>query len=114
MYDERPRRKQERVRLCGEVRLILDTPDGLLTTGGQIIDLSEGGCALRVHRHIEGQLFGRVHVEVAGKALGIPVITRWTRSDSRGWTVGCQFDQPTPEKQRAIRVLLYERRRLTA
>lgn len=114
MQPERPRRQQKRVQLGGSVRLLIDTPHGLLTTTGQIIDLSEGGCAIRIHRPVEANLAGRVNVEIAGKALGLPVLTRWTCADSRGWTVGCQFDRPTPEKQRAIRMLILERRRLTA
>jgi len=113
MQDERPRRKQKRIQLGGRVRLLIDTPNGLITTDGQIIDLSEGGCAIRIHRPVEANLAGRINVEVAGKALGLSVLTRWARADSRGWTVGCQFDRPTPEKQHAIRVLLLERRRIT-
>jgi hypothetical protein len=111
--DERPRRQQQRIRLGGEVRLLIDTSDGVITASGQIIDLSEGGCALRVHRRVESQVVGRIHVTVAGKALWLPMVTRWARSDARGWTVGCQFDRPTPEKQGAIRALLLERRRVT-
>jgi PilZ domain len=113
MDDERPRRLQKRIQLGGDVRLILDTPAGLITTAGQIIDLSEGGCALRVHLPVDAQMVGRVHVEVAGKKLGLPIVTRWTRADSRGWTVGCQFDRPTAEKRQAIRALMLEQRRLT-
>lgn len=114
MQDERPRRQKERIRLGGNIRLLIDTPAGLVTTTGQIIDLSAGGCAIRVHRKVESNLVGRVHVEVAGKAMWLPVTTRWVRSESHGWTVGCEFDRPTSEKQLAIRTLLSERRRLTA
>jgi hypothetical protein len=113
MSDERPRRKQKRVQLCGSVRLLLDTPDGLVMTDGQIIDLSEGGCAIHLHRPIGPNLAGRVHVKLAGRTLGLPVLTRWTRADARGWTVGCQFDRPTAEKQHAIRALIFERRSVT-
>jgi hypothetical protein len=114
MQRERPRRKQKRIEFGGRVRLLIDTPNGLITTDGQIIDLSEGGCAIRIHRHVDANLPGRINVEVAGKALGLPVRTRWARADSHCWTVGCQFDRPTPEKQHAIRALILERRRLTA
>jgi hypothetical protein len=114
MQDERPRRQQKRLRFGGPVRLFIDTSDGLIIANGHIIDLSEGGCALRVHRPIESNLVGRISLEVAGKALGLPVLTRWSHADSRGWTLGCQFDRPTPEKQHAVRVLMLERRRLTA
>jgi hypothetical protein len=113
VQDERPRRQQKRIQVGGGARLLIDTPDGLITTFGQIIDLSEGGCALRIHRPLDVQLAGRVNVEVAGNAIWLPVLTRWVRGDSRGWTVGCEFDRPTSEKQQAIRVLLLERRRFT-
>jgi PilZ domain len=93
---------------------MLDTSDGLRTACGQIVDLSVGGCAIRVHRIIEADLAGRVQVEVAGKSMWLPVITRWVCADSRGWTVGCAFDRLTPEKQRLISTLLLERRSLTA
>jgi len=107
---ERPRRRQERVRLGGSVRLLVDTRNGVVSTAGQIVDLSEGGCAMRVHRRVDPGLLGRVHVEVAGTALWLPVMTRWNRADTHGWTVGCQFDRPTSEKQHAINALLLERR----
>lgn len=114
MQNERPRRQHERTRLGGSVRLLIDTPDGLRTAGGQIIDLSVGGCAICLHRSIEAELVGRVQVEIAGKAMWLPVITRWVRADSRGWIVGCVFDRLTDDKRRAIGALLWERRRLTA
>lgn len=114
MQDERPRRQQERVRLGGSIRLLIDTTDGLRTATGQIMDLSAGGCLIRIHRRVEAELAGRVHVEVAGKAIWLPVITRWVRVDAHGWMVGCAFDRPTAEKQRAISALILERRRLTA
>jgi hypothetical protein len=114
MHEERPRRQQKRLRLGGSVRLLIDTADGLVITNGQIIDVSEGGCAVHVHRPIDVNLVGRVSVEVAGQALGLPVRTRWSRADTRGWIVGCQFDRPTPEKLKAIRALMLERKKLTA
>jgi hypothetical protein len=108
------RRSQKRTRLAGNIRLLVDTPSGLVTLSGQIIDLSEGGCALRLHRRVDSELVGRVHVEVARTALWLPVVIRWAREQSPGWIVGCEFDRPTEEKQRAIRALLLERRRMTA
>ena len=113
MHDRR-QRQEDRVRLGGSVRLLVDTPTGLRTATGQVIDLSEGGCAIRVQRIVEAELAGRVLVEVARKAIWLPIVTRWVRRDLHGWVVGCQFDRPTPEKARAIRSLLWERRRLTA
>jgi hypothetical protein len=98
----------------GIVRVLIDTSDGLVTASGEVIDLSEGGCAVRIHRQVEPHLPGRVKVEVAGRTLWLPILTRWVRADSRGWLVGCAFDRPTPEKQHAIRALIADRRRLIA
>jgi hypothetical protein len=30
----------------------------------------------------------------------------------RGWRIGCAFDRPTTEKQRAVRALVWERQKL--
>jgi len=99
------------VQIGGSVRLLVDTPDGLLTTHGQLMDLSEGGFAVFLTRPMDAQHAGRVNLEIAGKALWLPMVTRWVRPESGGWTVGCEFDRPTPEKRQAIRSLLRERER---
>jgi PilZ domain len=106
--------QNERMRLAGSVRLMIDTSGGLRTACGQIVDLSAGGCAIRVHRSIDCDLAGRVRIEIAGNATWLPVITRSVREDSRGWTVDCTFDRLTPDKARVISALLSDRRRLTA
>ena len=100
---DRPRRQQQRVQLAGTIRLLIDTPDGVITANGQIIDLSEGGCALRLYRHVDAQQVGRVLVQVAGREVWVPVVIRWARADPHGWRVGCEFDRPTAEKQQVIR-----------
>ena len=114
MADERSRRRYSRIEVAGTVRVLIDTPNGLVTTNGQIIDMSEGGCALRLYRPVDSHVAGRVNVELAGRAIWLPIYTCWVRSDARGWTVGCEFDRPTPEKVLVIRKLMVERRRLTA
>jgi hypothetical protein len=73
-----------------------------------MLDLSEGGCQLRLRRRIDADLAGRVNLDVEGKALWLPVITRWAREDSHGWTVGCEFDRPTAEKLELLKSLLEE------
>ena len=104
-----------RVRLAGSVRLLADAPDGLVTMHGQLVDLSEIGCALRAQKPLGINLVGRVCLDVAGKALWLPVVTRWVGpAAGGGWTVGCEFDRPTREKQQILRALVAERRRLTA
>ena len=81
---------------------------------GHLLDLSEGGCAVLFKNRVEANLAARMQLEVEGKELWLPVVTRWARRDSQGWTVGCQFDRPTEEKQQAIRALVAERRNLVA
>jgi hypothetical protein len=82
--------------------MVVDHPSGLISVSGRVVSLSEQGCELRLHRHIEAYLVARVNIE----GVWLPVLTRWVRDDGHGWTVGCQFDRPTPDKQRAIRSLL--------
>jgi hypothetical protein len=112
MIDQHSRRKYERIRVGGSVRMMIDTPDGLRMGAGHLVDLSEGGCAISTKTRIDGRAAGRIQVEVGGVQLWLPVVTCWTRSDARGWTIGCSFDRPTDEKQRAIRALVWERRSL--
>jgi hypothetical protein len=109
---ERSPRKYERVRVGGSVRLMADTSTGLCMATGYLVDISEGGCAIFTKTRVEEHAPGRVQVEVGSTQIWLPIVTRWTRRDSRGWTIGCAFDRPTDEKQRAIRALVWERRSL--
>ena len=95
--------------------MMVDTPSGLRVATGHLIDLSEGGCSIVSKTHVDANLAGRLQVTVAGTEIWLPALTRWVRSDSRtsGWLVGWSFDRPTDEKQRAIRELLWERRKIT-
>ena len=61
---------QDRRRIHGSVRVLVDTPEGLVGAAGQILELSEAGCTLRVHRRFDLAFRGRVNIDVAGKALG--------------------------------------------
>jgi hypothetical protein len=112
MIEQRSRRKHERIRVAGGVRLMADTSDGLRMLAGQLVDLSEGGCAILSQTRIEERVAARIQVEVDGVEIWLPVVTRWARCDPRGWTIGCSFDRPVDEKQRAIRALVWERRKL--
>ena len=97
-----------RFRLGGNVRLWIDSSRGPIGASGRLLDLSEGGCQLRLHRRVEVQLPGRVNLDLEGRSFWLPVVTRWVREDSHGWTVGCEFDRPTPEKREQLRALLAE------
>jgi hypothetical protein len=106
------RRREPRVRSTDGIRLLVDAPGGLTTLTGSLVDLSERGCALRLNRRVTTEQVGRVRVDIGGTAFWLPVITRWVRERSDGWTVGCEFDRPTAEKQQAIHALLLERERI--
>ena len=101
-------RRHERVRLGGSALLIVDPRLGMIGAIGNLVDLSEGGCQLRVQRRIDAHLAGRVRLELAGHTSWFPVVTRWVRRDSQGWTVGCAFDRLTPEKQATLHEALFE------
>jgi hypothetical protein len=102
------RRRHERVRLGGRALLIVDPRLGMVGAKGELIDLSEGGCQLRLHRRVHAHLAGRVRIDLAGKTSWFPVVTRWVRGDQQGWTVGCAFDRLTTEKQEILRNALFE------
>ena len=102
-------RRDERVPLQGALRLLVKGRDGFLVGSGEIIDLSAHGCAIRVrNRSIEPDLTGRIDVSIAGVSLSLPIVTRWVRAESDGYTVGCAFDDLTPEDNRAVHALLRE------
>jgi hypothetical protein len=113
MEDKPTHRKYERLRVGGGARMMVDTSGGLRMASGQLMDLSEGGCSILSKTRFEANLPARVQVSVAGTELWLPVVTRWVRPDAHGWMIGCSFDRPTPEKERAIRALLWERRKAT-
>jgi len=106
--DDRNQRRHERVRLGGRALLIVDPRFGMVGAKGELIDLSEGGCQLGVQTRMDAHLAGRVRLELAGKALWFPIITRWVRRDSQGWTVGCAFDRVPAHKQDILRDALFE------
>jgi hypothetical protein len=96
----------------GHVRMMVDTDAGVRMVAGNLIDLSEGGCSIFVKARVEPNSAARMQVEISGVDIWLPIVTRWARCDARGWTIGCEFDRPTAEKERAIRALVWERRNL--
>ncbi len=105
-------RKHERIRAAGCVRLMVDTPDGLRTDSGHLVDLSQGGCTILAQTRIEAHAGGRVQVDVGDVWIWLPVVTRSVCCQGRAWRIGCAFDRPTAEKQRAVRALVWERQKL--
>src|ERR1700712_2765727 len=95
MNEEASRRKYERIRVAGYVRIMVDAAGGLRTSSGHLADLSEGGGAIYSQTRIEPNAVGRIQVEIGGVQLWLPIRTCWIRCDTRRWVVGCSFDQPT-------------------
>jgi hypothetical protein len=95
--------------------MMVDSVSGLCVATGSLVNLSEGGCSILSKTHVDANLAGRLQVTVAGTELWIPAVTCWVRPDTRTahWMIGWSFDRPTEEKQRLIRALLWERRRIT-
>jgi hypothetical protein len=102
------RRRHERVRLGGTALLIIDPRRGAIGAKGRLIDLSEGGCQLRLVRRVEAHLGGLVRLSLAGKAVWLPVTTASVRADSLGWTVRCAFNRLSAERRDTLRDLLFE------
>ena len=50
----------------------------------------------------------RVRLDIGGRQMWFPVLTRWVRPEAGEWSVGCCFDRLTPEKQESVRALLAE------
>jgi hypothetical protein len=104
-------RRQARVRVEGTLRLLVNSGAGFLVGSGEIVDLSAGGCAMRVrNRAIVPDLKGRIEVAIAGESLSLPIVTRWVRAEPGGWIVGCFFDDLSLENKRAIHALIAETR----
>ncbi len=108
------RRRHPRVSVNGKVRLVADTPDGLVTLTGTVIDLSVSGCAIRVHASLDAQREARLELELDGERVWVPGQIVWTRTRDRAWIVGVEFERLVPAKQRLLVRLVAERRRLMA
>ena len=107
--DDTHGRRQERVPVEGTLRLLVTTGTGFLVGSGEIVDLSAGGCAIRVrNRAMKPDLEGRIELALAGESLSLPIVTKWIRAERGGWRVGCSFAGLTTEEQRAVHALIGE------
>ncbi len=106
--DGHNRRQHERLQLEGRVVLIADPRKGLIGAKGQLVDVSEGGCQVRIRSRVGVGIAARVRLNVAGSVLWLPAVTRRARQDSTGWTLGCAFERLTPKKQAALRTMLFD------
>jgi c-di-GMP-binding flagellar brake protein YcgR len=105
------RRRHPRVSVTGQVRLVADTGNGIVTLSGNVVDLSVGGCAIRVYASLEANKEARLELQVGGERVWVPGRIMWTRARERSWIVGVQFDGLVPEKQSLLVRLVAERRR---
>lgn len=105
------RRRHARVTVKGTTRLIADTPDGMVTLSGSVIDLSISGCAIKVHARLEPDYEARLELSLDGERVWVPGHIVWTRTREHGWMVGLRFDRLVPAKADLIRRLVAERQR---
>ena len=108
------RRRHPRVTVNGKVRMVADTPQGLVTLAGNVIDLSVSGCAIRVYTNLEPEREARLELELGGERVWVPGQIVWTRTRERAWIVGIEFERLVPDKQRLLVRLVAERQRLLA
>src|SRR3954469_19403197 len=83
------RRSDHRVRLAGDVRLILHSPAGITTRLGQLIDVSENGCALRLYKPVAVGAVAQIDFRTKSFRLSLPAKVRWCRDDTHSFRVGC-------------------------
>src|SRR5215471_13611588 len=100
------RRRHPRVPVAGKVRLVADTPEGLVTLTGNVIDLSVSGCAIRVHARLEPRGEARLELDVDGRRVWLPGHIVWTRTRERAWIAGVRFDRLVPDKQTLLMKLV--------
>jgi len=89
--------------VSGAARLKLGDAAGVRSVSGTLVDLSEGGCCLRVYGRVDPNGDARVLLDVDGTPTWLPVTLRWAQPCSSGWMVGCEFDHPTPSTRERIR-----------
>jgi hypothetical protein len=103
------RRRHSRVNVKGRVRLVADTPEGVVTLTGRLVDLSISGCAIRVYAPLTPEREARLELEVGGERVWVPGQIVWTRIRERAWVVGVKFERLVPEKRSLIMRLVAER-----
>jgi len=105
------RRRHPRVQVTGTTRLVADTPQGMVTLRGNVVDLSVSGCAIRVHAPLEKDHEARLEIAVDGEPVWLPGRIMWTRTRDQAWLVGVQFEKLVPHKQSLLIRLVAERQR---
>ena len=102
-------RREGRLPVAGTLRLLVKNGASFLLASGEIVDLSSGGCAVRIgNQKVEADLKGRIEVSMAGQSISLPVVTRWVRAEGDGWIVGCRFFELSVNERHAIQELIIE------
>jgi len=96
------RRQHHRVSLGGSALLTLDPGRAPISTTGQLIDVSRGGCRLQLQRPVEPHQPAQLRLALAGCMQWFPATISWLRRDDDGWTVGCVFEPLSPAMQDAL------------
>ena len=86
--------------------LIVEDGNGSTALTAHLVDMSDGGAALRVYGRFEPRHTGRLVIDVGRVPLVVCVRAVWTRTDQRGKTVGVTFDNLTTEERAAITELV--------
>ena len=107
-------RRHERVPFTAGVTLMVEARGRLQRYSGYMLDLSEGGCALRVYSSVRTNARARLRIEIGNTAISVAFVTRWAKAESRGWTLGAEFDQPSLEQRAEIRRLIERARASTS
>jgi hypothetical protein len=107
MGDEK--RREGRLPVAGTLRLLVKSGPSFLLASGEIVDLSAGGCAVRIgNQKVDADLKGRIEVSIGGQSTSLPVVTRWVRAEGGGWIVGCRFFELTVKERHALQDLIIE------
>jgi hypothetical protein len=66
------------------------------------LNVSEGGCAIRVDGRIVPDTVATLCIEYGATPIELPVRVVWTDTDAHGRVAGLAFNEPTPIQQLAI------------
>ena len=104
-----------RIAVCTRVQIIAEDNGRVSRLEGHILDVSAGGCAVRVHAHLERGLALRLQLEVGGVALRVPGRVMWSKIREGAYIVGVCFENLGHEQEAALRtyVAQQQRRRIT-
>jgi hypothetical protein len=95
--------RYERIPLRAPVRVLYDSESGPQSRTGQLVGLTETGCALHLYVAFDTTVAALLLIDFDTGALGLPIMTRWRQPVRQGWRIGADFDGLTPEKRATLR-----------